>query len=287
MGTQQNVLLIGASGYLGQFLLKSLKEHGYWVRVLVRPAKQAQFKSLADEVFVGEATQPETLDGLCDGIDRVCSSLGITRQKDGMTYMDVDFQANVNVLKLAEAASVSGFLYVSALNAQYMRQVEILKAKEFFVDTLKQSPIKSIVIRPNGFFSDMTEYFNFAHQGRVYLLGDGQCRSNPIHGADLAEFCMDCLSRGQGEYDVGGPDILSHEEIAELAFKALGKTHKITRLPIGISKGLKWFLKTFTSVKFYGPIEFFLSVMTQDMIAPAYGKETLKSYYQHLAQKLD
>jgi hypothetical protein len=33
-----------------------------------------------------EATNPETLSGLMDGIDLVVSALGITRQADGLSY---------------------------------------------------------------------------------------------------------------------------------------------------------------------------------------------------------
>ena len=45
-----------------------------------------------DEVRVGQVTTPETLKGVCDGIDIVFSSVGITKQKDGLTFRDVDYQ---------------------------------------------------------------------------------------------------------------------------------------------------------------------------------------------------
>jgi len=70
-----------------------------------------------DEVFVGEVTKPETLQGLCDNIDIVFSSIGITRQKDKLTYQDVDYQGNQNILDIALAKSVKKFIYVSVFNA--------------------------------------------------------------------------------------------------------------------------------------------------------------------------
>ena len=53
------------------------------------------------EVFVGEATGPETLAGLCEDIDIVFSSIGLTRQKDGLTFQEVDYQGNKNILDQA------------------------------------------------------------------------------------------------------------------------------------------------------------------------------------------
>jgi nucleoside-diphosphate-sugar epimerase len=49
---------------------------------------------------------PDTLKGICDGIDVVISSIGITRQKDGLKYMDVDYQGNKNLLDLVKRNNV-------------------------------------------------------------------------------------------------------------------------------------------------------------------------------------
>ena len=101
----KKVLVAGATGYLGQFVVKALKAKGYWIRALGRSAaKLAPVEDYADELFIGEVTDPDSLTGLCDGIDIVFSSVGITRQKDGLTYNDVDYQANRNLLTIAEAS---------------------------------------------------------------------------------------------------------------------------------------------------------------------------------------
>ena len=49
-----------------------------------------------------QVTQPETLKGICENIDVVISTVGITRQKDDLSYMDVDFQSNVNLIEEAK-----------------------------------------------------------------------------------------------------------------------------------------------------------------------------------------
>jgi len=96
MVTKQRVLVAGATGYLGKFLVKKLKSQGYWVRALSRANQKIEpVKQYVEEVLLGEATKPETIDGLCKNIDIVISSLGITKQKDGLTYMNVDYQANI------------------------------------------------------------------------------------------------------------------------------------------------------------------------------------------------
>ena len=284
MNQPQKVLVVGATGYLGQYAVKALKEAGYWVRALSRTEQKIEsVRPFVDDLFIGEATDPASLTGICDDINIVFSSLGITRQKDGLTYMDVDYQANKNVLDEALAAGVGRFMYISALHADELRHVKILEAKERFVDALKAADIDHIIIRPNGFFSDMSSFLDMAQNGRIYLFGNGENRANPIHGADLAQACVAHLNQPGGEYDIGGPELLTQNEIAHQAFAAAGKPVKITHIPLWIKDATLWFIRTFTSVKTYGPIEFFMTVLTMDMIAPAYGNHTLKAHYNRMS----
>ncbi len=281
MTKQQKILVVGATGYLGQYVVKALSEAGYWVRALSRSEQKIEaVRPFVDDLFIGEATDPDTLSGICDGVDIVFSSLGITRQKDGLTYMDVDYQANKNVLDEALAAGVSRFMYISALNADKLRHVKILEAKERFADELKAASIDHFIIRPNGFFSDMGSFLDMARNGRIYLFGDGENRANPIHGADLAQACVEYLNRPSGEYDIGGPELLTQNEIARQAFAAAGKPAKITHIPLWVKDTAVWLAKTFTSVKTYGPMEFFMTVLAMDMVAPTYGHHTLKAHFE-------
>ncbi len=176
----KKILVAGATGYLGRNVVKALKNRGYWVRALGRSADKLEpIKEFADELFIGEVTDPASLDGLCDGIDVVFSSVGITRQKDGLTYRDVDYQGNRNLLAVAEGSGVSKFVYVHLLNAEKLEHIALVQAKQAFVDELKRSSLDHKVICPTGFFSDMEEFLSMARSGRVYLFGDGSNRINP------------------------------------------------------------------------------------------------------------
>ena len=106
MTVREKILVAGSTGYLGQFVIKELKEQGYWIRALCRDALKLQpVRQYIDDVFIGEVTKPETLKDLCKDIDIVFSALGITRQKDGLTYMDVDYQGNINIYQKTYALS--------------------------------------------------------------------------------------------------------------------------------------------------------------------------------------
>ena len=275
----KRVLVAGATGYLGGYILKELQRRGLWVRTLVRDNTKLRLSGSVD-VVEGFMTDPQSIEGCCRNIDVVISTVGITRQRDGLTYMDVDYQANMNLLKEAKKNGVQKFIYISVLHGQSLQHLKICEAKERFVGELERSGMDFCVIRPNGFFSDMSAYTEMAGKGRVYLFGKGNHRVNPIHGADLATLCVDAIELDAWEIDIGGPQTLSHNEIAQLAFQAVKKKATITYIPEWLRRIVLWSLRRFTATKFHGPVEFFLTVMAMDMLAPEYGESTLQTFFE-------
>lgn len=279
----KKVLIAGASGYLGKYISAELKAQNYYTKVLVRnSSKFEEYKIEVDEVMQAEITKENSLINSCEGVDIVISSIGITKQKDGLSYMDVDYQANLNLLKEAKQSGVKKFIYVSVLNGNKLKNLKICEAKELFVEELQRSGLDFCIIRPNGFFCDMSEFYHMAKRGRIYLFGNGSLKSNPIHGEDLAKVCVNAINNNDKEILVGGPETLTQEEISKIAFNSLGKTVKITYIPDYIRLMILRLARLVLNKKTFGPIEFFMNVMALEMIAPEYGKHTLKEYFNKL-----
>jgi len=277
----ERILIAGATGYLGQYLVTESKNRGYWVRALVRkPEKINHLSEYIDDLYVGEVTDTGSMASVCDNIDFVISSVGITRQKDGLTYLDVDYQGNRNLLDIALSRDVKKFEYVSVLNAHLMKEVKIIQAKERFVRELQDSNLDYVIIRPTGFFSDMLEFLKMAKKGKVNLFGDGNYRINPIHGEDLAEVCVNALNDTKTVIPVGGPETFTHREIARMAFDVLHKETKISCMPIWMKDLILRTMRLFTSSKTYGPVEFVMTALSMDGVAPSYGKKKLRAFFE-------
>jgi uncharacterized protein YbjT (DUF2867 family) len=274
------VLVAGATGYLGRFLCAEYARRGHHVTALVRDTARAG--GLADVLVEAEATRRESLRGIMDGVDLVVSSLGITRQADGLGYRDVDFLANLNLLHEAEAAGVGRFAYVHVLNADAMAGVPLVDAKSDFVAALRASDMPATVIAPSGYFSDMGDILAMAKSGRVWLFGDGSQRLNPIHGADLALAIADATDAGRGWVEIGGPDVMTQDEIARAAFAALGTAPRITHLPDILRRAALAALPILPR-RLSGPARFFLTALGMDMVAPRFGTRRLTDHFAILA----
>ncbi|MGH9942625.1 MAG: SDR family oxidoreductase [Pyrinomonadaceae bacterium] len=289
--TGRQVLLAGATGGLGRPVVEELRRRGCKVRALVRDAAKAERLHAAGvEVFAAaDARRPASLEGACDGVESVVSVMGASlrlgrTREGGATYRDVDYRANLNLLEQARRAGVRKFVYVSLHGAQRLAGVAYADAHEDFVGALAASRMDYAVVRPTGFFRIFAEIFEMARRrGRVALVGDGTARTNPVHERDVARVCADALNGDAREIEIGGPEIYTRREIAELAFAALGRRAKLHSVPANLVRALIHPVRLFDR-RLYEFLDFGVAVNTLDCVAPAAGRESLKSYFQQLAE---
>lgn len=286
----KTVLIAGATGYLGRYTIHAFKQAGYRVRVLARSEKKLALPAAAlaptvanyiDEVHIGDVTQPETLHGITDNVDIVFSSISLMGAKSKLTWHDVDYLGNVNLLNEALKAEVSKFVFISVFNAEQLMHVPIVKAHEDFAADLALSGLPYTVIRPTGYFSDLGTFLDMAKSGRVYLLGNGKLRINPIHGADLAQVSVDAVNMQATDINIGGPEVYTWDEIAKTAFDILNTSSRVSHIPIGLARAGIGLMKPFKrhSAQL---IDFFVSSSALDNVAPQTGHHRLSEHFKAL-----
>ncbi len=285
------VVVAGSTGYIGKFVIRELARQHHTVKALTRSEKRLaeagpftapSVRPYCHEVFVGEATEPRTLDGLFDGVDYAFSSLGISRQRDGLTFERVDHQANRALIERAARAGVKKFVYVSLWDPAALAHLEIVRAHEKVVEALRGSGMDYTIVRPSGYFSDMGVLLDMARRGRAFIVGQGHNRMNPIHGADVARVCVAALTSTERELGCGGPDVLTQREAAELAFEVVGKQPKLTflspRLLRSAVRGIRLLSRQFGDLG-----EFLVTAGEADGVAPCVGTISLRAYFEELA----
>jgi len=289
----KKVLVAGSTGYIGRYVVQEFKNRGYWVRALVRdPEKikkpgahlEPSIEHLADEFFIGDATNPQSIAGVCDGIELVFSSLGMTRPDFVHSSFDVDYKANLNIMREALKAKVRKFVYISVFNAGKMMEIENIQAHEKFVDELRASGLEFAVVRPTGYFSDMAQFLDMARNGFTFSLGDGETRSNPIHGADLAKVCVDAAEGNAFEIDAGGPEIFTYRQVAMMAADVVKKQPFTISLPVWLAEGISA-VTGFINRDIHDIALFATTVSKNDTVAPQYGTHILREFFEEMAVK--
>lgn len=282
-----NVLVAGATGYLGRYMVNELVRHGLNVRVLVRDASKLDdigpyhaptIDRSAVEIFEGDVTNRESIQGVCKEMDLVISAVGLTRNAYGHSFYDVDYMGNKHLLEEAEQSGVQKFTYIHVLHGE-KTDANILRAKIKFCDELKRSSIPSVVIRPTGYFSDLTNVLKMAKSGWMFLVGNGQARMNPIHGSDLAAFTVHQSLYKVGEFDVGGPQTFTYDEIAKLALRVQGRSERVFHLPSQPILLFARFLALFRPHQ-ADLIKFFVLSMSTNGLGEQFGERELESFFR-------
>lgn len=284
----ETVLVAGATGYLGRYLVTELARRGTRVRALVRSRARAErpghydSPSLAGEVAEwaeGDVTDPEFAAGLCDGADRVVSALGVTRQK--ASPWDIDYRANLNLLEAAERSGVRSFLYVNVMHARSGRSA-VMRSKAAFAQVLTRSTVEHQIINPSGYFSDVGGFLNMARTGVVFIPPDRGIRIAPVHGADLAAYCVDRATGPSGSWDVGGPDVLTYRAVARLAFEALHRRPRIVEVPMPAIRAAVW-VASRLGERPRDLAQFFAEGLTHDAVGERCGSHHLAAHFRDLA----
>ncbi|MCB9558552.1 MAG: SDR family oxidoreductase [Deltaproteobacteria bacterium] len=291
---RQLLAVAGATGNCGREIVRSAHRRGLRVRALVRDAQRlGDVRPLCDEVLQVELTDPASIAGALAGADLFASALGKTKQTDRIDRRAVDVDANVALFRQAQAASVKKVAFVSVFQASPDHHLALVRMKGEVEQAIKAIGIPHVIIRPTGFFSDMWEFFKMAERGTVWLVGSPATKLNPIALEDLGAFIVDALcdpSRTDCVLEVGGPEALTGQAIADAAAHVLNRRVKVRSVSFGLAKTALFFLRPFSRNRWeigqfiVGMSETFAQLEDQ-ALAPAYGTHTLERFfaerYQH------
>ena len=230
------VVLAGAFGNLGAEILKVLVREGHEVvaaDLKERPVEGTEGKY----TFVSiDATEYNSLKGLCDGADIVITTMGLTGASTKFTSYDIDYQGNMNLYKVAQKAGVKKFNYISVISCDEpgAEKVPMLHAKYMVEQEIKKQPMDWVIYRPTGYFYDICKVFKpYVDKGEMQLLkGFGKVKANVVDCADFAEFIVAHMNDTNVTYNVGGKETYTYEEMADLCFKAANKPLKIKWAPV-------------------------------------------------------
>jgi len=229
-------------------------------------------------------TDRAKLKGCCKGVEAVITTVGLTKASQKVTAYDIDYQANKNLLEEAKSAGVKHFAYISVLKASAGRHIPMLDAKAMLEEELKKSGIQYTIFRPTGYFYDTAHIFQpKVEAGKVTLLKTKEpIRCNVIDTKDFADYIVAHMCDKNKEYDVGGHEIYTYEEIARMFFAAAGKEPVIRFAPPFLFDMIIAFSPKWKK----GVIQFGKWTMTEDMVASVQtGTRSFAAYIKEIYAK--
>jgi nucleoside-diphosphate-sugar epimerase len=113
------VALTGATGFIGQWLLRELPKRGYRLRVLLRRPSVVPMESAS--AVVGDLARPQNMAAALADVDAVIHSAGIAHAMSGLPeddYRLLNTEATIGLARAAQRAGARRFVFLSSIRAQ-------------------------------------------------------------------------------------------------------------------------------------------------------------------------
>jgi NADH dehydrogenase len=244
------VLVTGASGFVGSYVVPELAASGHRVVALVRSAEAgaALERRLpagaagSVELRTGDVVDPSSLAPALAGVDAVVHLVAIARDwNGGKDLLRVNLDGTQNVIAAMEAAGVRRLVHLGALGVEDREELNYAKSKARAEAAVRASALDWTILKPSLLFGPRDGFFNIVADlvripfPIVPVPGSGKSRFQPIHVADVALGVRLALERpetvGQA-FELGGPRIWTYREITEEVAGALGKRRLIVPMPV-------------------------------------------------------
>ena len=300
------VLLAGATGYIGQAVLRELVAQGHEVVALVRPGRQltsdAQDPVTRIEVSL---TDDADWDQQVPPVDGVISCLA-SRSGAPCDARQVEFEANRKLLEYAERAAARHFVLLSAICVQ-MPRLAFQREKLKFEALLDESSVPATIIRATAFFRSLVGQVERVRAGKPFLLfsSGNTTACKPISDRDLARFIVSKLASPPSVtavLPIGGPGpALTPQDQGRLLCETLGQPFRTISLPPEMFDWIRWLISPLAlvsqrmrdRVEFLRIAKFYAteSMLSWDATAerydadatPEFGDDTLQAFYAGLA----
>jgi UDP-glucose 4-epimerase len=113
------IAITGATGFIGQHLLRELPKRGYRCRVLLRRPVELDLDCAS--AVIGDLTRPQNLSTALADVDAVVHSAGVPDGASGLPDADhrqLTVEATRNLARAALRAGAKRFIYLSSIRAQ-------------------------------------------------------------------------------------------------------------------------------------------------------------------------
>ncbi|MCK9518811.1 MAG: NAD(P)H-binding protein [Dehalococcoidia bacterium] len=241
------VLVAGGAGLLGGAALEALLEQGHEVSVLSRSSvSDPRVRSIR-----GDVTQPESLQGKLEGHDAVVDAVQfpnspIENPKKGLTFERVDYGGTRNLVDAAKAAGIPHFIGISGAGAAPDAEFHWLRFKWHEEQYIKENAPGYTIFRGSWVYGPADQSLNrFLSFARflpfVPVIGDGKTRLNPLFVNDLGRHVAAAVTNDRARdrlFEIGGPEILTMDEIIRTALRVAGKRRFLLHQPTWLMKAV-------------------------------------------------
>lgn len=237
-----NVLITGASGFVGRAVTGEVVRAGHSVRALVRRPPPEDDGPV---VWVpGSILAPEALREAARGCEAVIHLVGIIGEVGDQTFERVHHEGTLRVLEACQSAGVGRWIQMSALGTRPGAASRYHRTKWAAEEAVRGSGLRWTIFRPSVIYGPGDGFVNlFERMSRwspvLPVIGRGTARLQPVPVESVAQAFARSLDAGTTigkTYDLCGTDRLTLAEILATILKVTGRGRLRVPVPRAVAQ---------------------------------------------------
>jgi uncharacterized protein YbjT (DUF2867 family) len=244
------IVIAGGSGFIGRGIVRRLaRMPAIRVRVLTRKPKRARKRTHAAdnvEFALADVADAASLDTALAGADTIVNAVQfdgypIENPRRGLTFERIDYGGTVALLEAAKKAGVRNFIYISGAAADENSSQAGFRAKGRAERAIRQSGLTFTIFRPSLVYGPEDKVVNMLATAIRFapampVPGTGQQKLRPVLVDDVATCVALAISAqgGNGTFEVGGPDLMTFDDLVRLVMDLTGHPRPIIHIPEGL-----------------------------------------------------
>lgn len=243
------VLIVGASGRLGNRIARRLLSQGTPVRAMSRDVSRlSELSRLGAELIKADLRDPASLERACATVENVVAAAHAFEAQGDNNPSRVDDAGNRHLIDASRKAGVRHFVFTSVHDARPNHPIEFFRIKRRVEEYLRASGLSHTVLRPTAFMEFWAALVGqpILDKGRTTIFGRGVNPVNFVAVDDVAQFAVMALENPAARnqvIEIGGPENLSLLQVAETFERVLGRTAKKSHVPLPMMRVMSVLLR--------------------------------------------
>jgi NADH dehydrogenase len=242
------VAIFGATGFVGNYLVRALLAAGHEPSVLVRPGSEKKLvQAERCRIASGDIGSVDAIRKTLQGCDAAIYNIGLLKEfpRRGITFEEAHFTGVQRVIEAAQDIGVRRFLLMSA-NGVRQPGTPYQETKFRAEELLRATDLDWTIFQPSVIFGDSGGTQEFSHQlynelvkPPVPAVSFPGVEMSPVFIDDVVDAFVNALADSSTvgkTYALGGPEVLSWKQMVERVAAAAGRDKWFVTMPLALMK---------------------------------------------------
>ncbi len=234
--SNSTVVIFGASGFVGRYIVAILAKEYWTIKVFVRKPDQAKHLTLIGKlgqvtIYQGNISNKNSVDKIIYGANKVINLVGILEENNKQNFSSVHIGGSTNIAESCLKHKINSLIHISALGIYDGMHSKYAKSKLEAEQNIKKIFQKTIILRPSVIFGPEDNFTNkFARMASISpfipLINNGLTKFQPVYVKDVAKAVSVVINNNfhlGKTYNLGGPEIISFKEIIDFVLLKIRK----------------------------------------------------------------